>query len=109
MICQVIIQDCLTERRMIYLLDDADFADQARVDPGFMQDCQQCIATVLNDMAALSDAENGDPMHPGVRQLTGLLCQLIAMLQGTHSRIDWMKITRITTADLLCDYTASIV
>jgi hypothetical protein len=125
MICQIIIQDCLIDRRMVYMLEDSDFAFQhsqrdMRLPTMPLFAGKTCwhdldvshyhtlIMTMLNTIAGKTDDERGDRLDAAVTQLTFFLCGMVVALQNDHSTVELLRITRLSPTDLLYDYTASM-
>lgn len=110
---QVIIQDCTNNRRMVYLLDEHDFSFYRINQPslGDNTDASQLhglIARMLTIMEMMTDQQCSDRLDTRVLQLTFYLCGFIGAIQSPYSRIELLRITRLTSSDLLYDYTASI-
>lgn len=132
MMTQVIISDYVVERRMIYLLETADFDAQVvrweQTDPllatfsdhPFFIGCKQwsdlkimhfhaLIINMVKIVASHSDAEIADKMHPSIYRLTFFLCSLISLIQQqTGSTIDLFRVNRVGRDDVVYDYSARL-
>lgn len=132
MICHVIINDFEIGRRMLYVLEDADFAYRTEIwnntdellitiqkNELFSGKTHWCdldikhfhamILNMLKIMGNLDDNSRGDKTNPLVVRLTFFLCSLVSLIQDkTGSIIEMMKINRISPSDIVYDYHATL-
>ena len=132
MITLVIINDFEIGRRMLYVLEDSDFENRQKVWPntddvlrniqknelfnGRLRWCELdikhfhvMIVNMLKIMGSLDDMARGDKTNPLVVRFTFLLCGLVHLLQDkSESIIEMMKINRITSNDVVYDYSATL-
>lgn len=100
MISQVVIQDA--DRRVVFLLDDDDFARQREWCSSADGQCglkpahhHHVIQRLLDTMSGMSDEECADKSNGTVQHLTFFLCSLIASLQDrTEGHVDLLRIIR---------------
>lgn len=111
MITQVVIQD--GDRRMVYLLDDNDFAMQREASAPEYQNLRpshfhHVIDKLLDCLAGMSDDACAEKTHPTVQHMTFFLCSLITGLNHrTDGHIDLLRIIR-HPPHLTCDFTATL-
>jgi hypothetical protein len=132
MLCHVIINDFEIGRRMLYVLEDADFENKKTIwqdTDDLLQRVQKnelfhgklhwcdldikhfhvMIVNMLKIMGSMDDMARGDKKNPLVVRLTFLLCGLVCLIQDkTDSMIEMFKINRITSNDVVYDYNATL-
>ena len=132
MICHVIINDFEIGRRMLYVLEDADFETKnsawSNTDDllssiqnnelfhGKLHWCDLdirhfhvMIVNMLKIMGKMDDISRADKTNPLVIRLTFFLCALISLIQDkTGSIIEMMKVIRVTPNDVVYDYNATL-
>jgi hypothetical protein len=132
LICQVIISDYVAERRLIFVLDQHDFAAQRQrwqqpddvltmcTGHPFFAGCTDWATLEIKHFHALivnvvslcgeqtAQAIN-ERTHPLVARLLFLLCSLISVLESrTGSTIDVLRLNRVRADDVLYEYSARL-
>lgn len=131
MSCQVVLSDYVIERRMVFLLDTNDFAEQRvrweqpdslldtfQTHP-FFKGCKHwsdlslaqfhaLIINMLTISAQHSEAEITDKNHPTIVRLMFFLCSLVVLLQRNGSSIDLLRVNRIGQTDIMYDFSGRL-
>lgn len=132
MICHVVIHDFEVGRRMLYVLDDEDFAIQQALwhqSDALLTTLQNhsffaghacwcdleikhfhvMIVNILKMLSSLDDETRGDQANPLVRRLAFVLCCLISVIQErTGSIIELLRVNRVMNNDVIYDYNATL-
>ncbi len=131
MICNVIINDFEIGRRMVCILQDADFDHQKSVweeTDDLLAALQKhdlfknrlkwsdlniehfhvMIVNILKMLSTHDDSVRADKDHAIVRRLTFFLCGLITHLQQKGGKVELLKVNRVTGDNVFYDYSASL-